>query len=447
MRKRARDRLILFTRYPEPGKTKTRLISALGEEGAAELQQEMVLHTLRMAEHLARRRPISIEVHFEGGNKRRMAALFGTNIRYVRQCGSDLGERMLRSFRMAFRKGMKRVIIVGTDCPGITVEGMEQAFDALEHSPLVLGPAKDGGYYLIGMRKAIPPLFEDIPWGTGEVLTRTLEVTEDMDLPTTFLELLDDVDRPEDLHVWEATAGHMPDGEHVPRISVVIPTLNEAEHILKTLARVQSASGVEVVVIDGGSNDQTVRLAQGFGAKVIVSAPGRARQMNAGADEGTGDILLFLHADTRLPQRFDYHIRQVLADPETVGGAFRLRTDVDSLGLRVIEELANWRSRRLQMPYGDQGIFVRADLFRTMGGFPDMPIMEDFEFMRRLKRQYGRVVTVPVPVITSSRRWRSLGILRTTLVNQVVIMSYLAGVPPSRLARWYQKRWTGGGQT
>jgi len=222
-------------------------------------------------------------------------------------------------------------------------------------------------------------------------------------------------------------------------ISVVIPTLNEAENIVRTIESVGKASGVEIIVVDGGSTDETVRRAETCGARVLRVASGRAKQMNIGAGEAVGDILLFLHADTRTPQGFEDHIRRALADPSTVAGAFSLWIDADAPGLRIVERLTNWRSRHLQMPYGDQGIFIRAEFFRAMGGFPEIPLMEDFELVRRLRKR-GRIVIVPIPVRISGRRWRSLGVLRTTLINQAIILGYLVGISPPRLVRWYYGR-------
>ncbi len=175
----------------------------------------------------------------------------------------------------------------------------------------------------------------------------------------------------------------------------------------------------------------------GLGARVIGSAPGRSRQLNCGAAAATGDILLFLHADTRLPAGFDGAIRQTLAQPGVVAGAFRLAINGPDRGLRWVEWGVNVRSRLLQMPYGDQAIFLRAEIFHTMGGFPDLPMMEDFELVRRV-RKVGRVAIAPSAVVTSDRRWRTLGILRTTLANQVMVAGYLLGVDPYKLARWYR---------
>ncbi len=224
----------------------------------------------------------------------------------------------------------------------------------------------------------------------------------------------------------------------LPRLSIIIPALNEAHNLPQTLANLPAAAETEVIVVDGGSADQTVAVAKGLGVRVIGSAPGRSRQLNGGAAAAKGDIVLFLHADTRLPDRFDQAIRETLAQPGVVAGAFRLAIDGPGWGLRWVEWGVNVRSRLLQMPYGDQGIFLRAEVFDKMEGFPDLPMMEDFELVRRL-RQMGRVAIAPRAVVTSDRRWRTLGILRTTLANQAMIAGYLLGVDPKKLARWYRQ--------
>jgi rSAM/selenodomain-associated transferase 2 len=159
--------------------------------------------------------------------------------------------------------------------------------------------------------------------------------------------------------------------------------------------------------------------------------------MNAGAGEAEGTVLLFLHADTKLPPGFEHHVREVLDRPGTVAGAFRLGIDGALPGLRAIEWLANFRSIRMGMPYGDQAIFLRADRFREMGGFPEIPIMEDFAFMRGLRR-LGRIGIAPVAVSTSDRRYEQFGVWRTTWINQLMIFAYMAGVSPAQLARWYR---------
>lgn len=223
------------------------------------------------------------------------------------------------------------------------------------------------------------------------------------------------------------------------QISIIIPMLNEAANILDTLASIQNASDVEVIAVDGESGDDTAKLAKSCGAKVIYSPPGRARQMNKGATAAKGEVFLFLHADTHLPEGFDGYIRRFMDQPSIAAGAFGLRLDGKFPGKRLIERSINFRAKHFQMPYGDQAIFLRAGMFFDIKGFPDIPVMEDFELIRRLRRR-GRIVLAPVSVITSNRRWRALGTWQTTLINQAAIMAYRLGISPTRIARWYKKK-------
>lgn len=220
-------------------------------------------------------------------------------------------------------------------------------------------------------------------------------------------------------------------------ISVIIPTLNEAKTLAIALRTIQPAIDTEVIVVDGGSSDATVQIAKSLGASVISTIANRSRQMNAGAEAARGSILLFLHADTHLPKDFDSLIRQTLQRSAVVAGAFELKIDGKAFGLRVVEWGVKVRSHWCQMPYGDQAIFLKSSVFEAMGGFPDLPIMEDFELIRRLK-QKGRIAIAPAEVVTSARRWQKLNIFRTTLINQLIILGYLLKVPPARLASWYR---------
>ena len=217
-------------------------------------------------------------------------------------------------------------------------------------------------------------------------------------------------------------------------ISVIIPTLNEATTLAACLPA--ALNDVEVIVADGGSQDRTTEVAAAKGYKVCVSAPGRGRQMNAGAGIASGEIFLFLHADTRLPEDFAVHVHRILAEPGIIAGAFLLRIESPLRQMRIIERVANWRSDRLQLPCGDQAIFLRAEQFRTIGGFPDLPILEDVELIRRLRKQ-GRIGIAPGPVVTSARRWVEKGLWKTTLLNQAYLAAYYLGVPPSRIHDWY----------
>ncbi|MER3434925.1 MAG: glycosyltransferase [Leptolyngbya sp. ERB_1_1] len=217
------------------------------------------------------------------------------------------------------------------------------------------------------------------------------------------------------------------------KISIVIPVLNEANALPKILSI--RATDIEIIIVDGGSQDKTIEIAKSSDVKVLQSDPGRATQMNAGAAIASGEILLFLHADTRLPLGFDRMIRETLSN--AIAGAFQLKIDAILPGLCWVEWGVNLRSRYFQLPYGDQAIFLHSKTFHAVGGFPNLPIMEDFEFVRRL-RQKGKIAIVSHAVLTSGRRWQKLGVFRTTIVNQIVILAYLLGVSPHRIHHWYR---------
>lgn len=219
------------------------------------------------------------------------------------------------------------------------------------------------------------------------------------------------------------------------RLSIIIPALNEAEQIAATLASA-AAPGVEVTVVDGGSGDATVDLARAAGATVLTAGRGRARQMNAGAAAADGDALLFLHADTRLPAGFDAAVAAALADPAVVGGRFDVRLEPSTPWLDLVAALINRRSRWSRIGTGDQALFVRRAVFEAMGGFPDLPLMEDLAFSIALKRR-GGIACLRQTVATSSRRWLRDGPLRTVLLMWWLRFLFWCGVPAERLKRRY----------
>lgn len=225
-------------------------------------------------------------------------------------------------------------------------------------------------------------------------------------------------------------------------ISVIIPTLNEEQALRQTLADLPSSHTLEIIIVDGGSTDRTLAIANTFCAHTpkaqLVRAPtGRARQMNEGAKASRADILLFLHADTQVVEEAPRIIESALANPAVVGGRFDIRFDTRSGWGSIIGTLMNWRSRTSGIATGDQAIFVRRHIFERLGGFADIPLMEDIEFSRRLKRA-GATVALRQTVTTSFRRWEQQGPLRTILLMWTLRFLYWAGVNPSRLSRWYE---------
>ena len=429
------ERIILFTRYPEPGRAKTRLIPALGAKGAAALQQRMTEQTLDRIKLLAKTRTLSGEIRYEGGDRIRIEEWLGNDHPCLEQGPGDLGAKMARAFGAAFGAGAGRVLVVGGDCPGLSGAIMAAALERLKEVDLVIGPARDGGYYCIGMGRALPELFIDMPWGTGKVLALTRERAKKQGLTVHLLEPLRDIDRPEDLAEMNNHPQTRPGPD--PVLSIIIPALNEEKLLPATLAALQYEKGVEIIVVDGQSSDRTREIAAAAGARVLVSKPGRARQMNSGAAAARGEILLFLHSDTRLPTGFSRQVCRVASDPDTAAGAFRLAIDAPGSGFRLVERLVNLRSGLLKLPYGDQALFLRRAVFEQEGGFPGLEMMEDFELVRRLRRR-GRIAILPIRALTSARSWQRLGIVRTTLRNQLIIAGHLLGVSPGRLGRWYR---------
>jgi rSAM/selenodomain-associated transferase 2 len=229
-------------------------------------------------------------------------------------------------------------------------------------------------------------------------------------------------------------------------ISVIIPTLNEERTVMATLAHTAALGFDELIVVDGGSLDQTLLLVESYRLSTqhsalspiqLVSAPcGRARQMNEGAKASRGEVLLFLHADTQLPDDAKTRIDMALADRWIVGGRFDVRFDRPSMWGTIISRMMNWRSRLSGLATGDQALFVRRSIFEQMRGFADMPLMEDIEFSRRLK-QNGATAALTATVITSFRRWEQHGPLRTILRMWTLRFLYWVGVSPSHLAQWY----------
>jgi rSAM/selenodomain-associated transferase 2 len=220
------------------------------------------------------------------------------------------------------------------------------------------------------------------------------------------------------------------------KISVIIPALNEETTIAASLRALSTLEPQQIIVVDGGSRDRTVEICRQFPVEVAASERGRARQMNCGAALANGDVLLFLHADTRLPLSAFQDVAQALNNPKCLGGRFDVELEGAHWVLKIISALINYRSRMTKVGTGDQAIFVRRKVFQRLGGYPDIPLMEDIAFGRAIKR-LGEVACLRSRVITSARRWESDGIWRTIVKMWMLKFLYLAGVSPARLKRYY----------
>ncbi len=224
-------------------------------------------------------------------------------------------------------------------------------------------------------------------------------------------------------------------------VSVIIPVLDEQDFINTTLQQLRQQAHIsrcQIIVVDGDPGGNTLAAIESADVTGIVSRKGRGAQMNAGAGIARGNILLFLHADTRLPTDALVKIERTLAEPKIVAGAFNLGIDSERWFLKYIAMRANMRSRSNRIPYGDQAIFIRKAYFEHLGGYADIPIMEDIDLMRRIKKDGQRIHICKDKVMTSARRWETEGPLYTTFRNQLLVLFYYLGVSPTRLAHFYR---------
>jgi rSAM/selenodomain-associated transferase 2/rSAM/selenodomain-associated transferase 1 len=415
---------ILFLKAPRAGFVKTRLGRDAGAEKALAVYREL-------AELQWRRIPSSwrTEIHFAPADaESEMRQWLGDRGFFRPQVEADLGGRLASGFTSAFRDGGAPVIALGGDCPELDAACLERARLALERADIVLGPATDGGYYLIGLNRETPGLFENIPWSTSAVLAATLTRAAALGLRVSLLEVKSDIDDATDWADYRR--------RRVPPITVLIPALNEGLQIDQTIRAVMSAlPTARVLVVDGGSSDQTVAVAKAMGADVVSSSRGRGVQLAAGAALAHTEWLLFLHADTILPEAASEVIAKFATKRDAHIATFRLKFDQPGWFLRA----GCWFTRfdSVFTRFGDQGILVRRTFYESVGGFRDWPLFEDVEFLQRARRQ-TKIHSLPADVITSARRFRARGIYRQQWLNACLVLRYLCGASPEKLAAIYR---------
>ena len=229
--------------------------------------------------------------------------------------------------------------------------------------------------------------------------------------------------------------------DRIPAVSIIIPVLSEAGGITRTIDHIRAldaAGTAEIIVVDGDPGGSTIGAIKAEGVRTAVAEKGRARQMNHGAALATADVLLFLHADTLLPSNAFALIRSSMNDEHFVGGAFDLAFDTKRSIFRITESYVFLRTRLTKIPFGDQAIFIRRAYFDQIGGYRDIPIMEDVELMKRIRKRSDNICIIPEKVRTSARRYEQEGVLYCTLRNWLLQVLYGLGMSPQRLARWYK---------
>lgn len=410
--------VVACTKFPEPGRVKTRLAETVGDQRAASVYERLAERCHRQLLALQSRGLANAAVY---GTGRAMPAfkkwLPGARY-YWPQPAGDLTPRLQTAFEKGFSAGAHRVAAVGTDCPTLDAAAIAQALDALRNADVVIIPNTDGGYALIALKQNQPQLFEGIAWSTPLVFEQTRRRAAELGLSVCELQSLPDVDTADDLRFLP------------PLISIIMPAFNEEPVLRRNLPRLMQQiadqpENLELIVVDGGSSDASVEVARDHGATVIASAKGRGRQMNAGTALARGEWLWYLHADCVVA---DGGVREICALTRRHffrdWGYFRARIDAPGPVFGLISWGIDLRSRWLQLPYGDQGLFVRTEIMQQFGGFIESQLLEDVDLVRRLAN-IGKPIRVASPVLINARRWRQLGAWGTTMMNWRIVFDYL----------------------
>lgn len=418
----ASEHLVVLAPDPVTDDARARLTSLLGPVGTAYLRRQLLRATLDTARQVGNRRGVAIEVHACDAGSRDVAALVGTDMTFIDQRKRHSGQPLRSGSSDAHNDDVRKVVFIGFCCPLLDSDVLCMAFDALDDHDVVLGPTRDDRSYLIGMLTNRVALLSDIAKTRFWVPSELKQACLNDGLNLAELPAMPIMSAPDDLADWaSARFAHAPAR---PRLSVIIPSRNEQNHLAATIASALVADNIEIIVADGRSTDRTIEIARQFGVTVTESPPSRGAQMNSAAEVARGDILLFLHADTLLPPGYDAVVYQTLATPNTSAGAFTLAIDAKGMAPRLIEWGVYARSRFCERPYGDQAIFMSTETFHDSGRFPNLPYMEDFAMLPCLKRR-GHIRVVPDQVMTSARRWEKHGWTTTTLMHQWAKLRYL----------------------
>lgn len=419
----ALNALVCFMKAPIAGKVKTRLAKRIGDERALAVYEMFIKHLLSLPVPLFCERFIA----YDTPNISSALPPYLQNEKLFYQEGEDLGERMAHAFSYLFAKGYKKVVLVGSDIPSLSGSIIEEAFHALSHKDAILSPTVDGGYYLIGFNANTftKEAFEGLAYSTPLVFKQTKARLANRMVAEG--KKLHDIDTLEDLKAYDPMYP-------TKRLSVIIPVYYEDKTLLETLEILYANADkeeFEVIVIDTLERT-TVESLHVKPVRIGYAPQGRASQMNEGARMAEGEMLLFLHADTHVPKHWD-----TLIKTSYDAGAFSLEIRSKHWGIRCIQTFANLRAVLTQIPYGDQGHFFKASLFNELGGYAPLPIMEDVEIMKRLKKQGKNITLLDASMSTSARRWEKEGIFYTTFRNRVLSFLYALGVSAQRLKAYY----------
>lgn len=436
--------IILFTRVPVPGKTKTRLMPYLSAAQCARLHECF----LRDIKGQCEKTEAALFICYTPEDEtERLYHTLGKAAGYFPQEGETLGERMYNAIARVLGEGYAACVLLGSDVPEVREAHISRAFRALEEKDVVFGPTRDGGYYLVGMKKPYKEVFEKQSYGHGKVLANTVRSLKEKELTVGYTATLSDMDVPEDLRRYRSRMcanrkmQSTETGKYLmrtSRISVIVPVYNEE----KTIVRLQEQlkpylKSCEVLLVDGGSTDRTPELIDPA-FRVLKCEKGRAKQMNLGARKSHGDILFFLHSDSELPRNFPAQIRYVMKDYEA--GCFGVAFHSKNFFMLTCRLISNHRVKDRKLMFGDQGIFLKRELFFEVGMYPELPIMEDYQLSLTLKERGVRLGMAKHRIYTSDRRFPKGTLPKLKVMWQMnrLRKGYRAHVPAEELAKWYQ---------
>lgn len=401
--------LIIFTRVPEPGKTKTRLMPYFTPKQCAKLHTCFLKDIAKMCGELEEDVFIC---HTPQDEKQILHTIFGTKAEYFLQSESGLGERMFEAIDFVLKKGYEACVLIGTDVPEVDSRDIRQAFELLETKEVVFAPVVDGGYYLVGMKEAKREVFEQKTYGHGNVLHDTMTGLQNCGITVGLLDEKNDIDTREDIVRFRERMRknkqlqHSETGKYLMRtgkISIILPIYNEEKTIQKMVKQLESLKNkCEILFVDGGSTDRTLEYI-GEEYTVLHCEKGRGRQMNLGAKKSTGDILFFLHCDSELPEKPLEQIRTVMKDYRF--GCFGIAFHSKNFFMFTCRVISNHRIKDRKVVFGDQGIFIDRDLFFEVGMFPEIPLMEDYQFSLTLKERGEKIGITKNRIYTSDRRF------------------------------------------
>lgn len=346
-------------------------------------------------------------------NENRLRNILGEQKGYFPQKGKTLGDKMYDAIARVLSKGYKSCVLIGSDVPELKANHLQRAFDLLDDKDVVFGETEDGGYYLVGMKEPIREAFGLSEYGHSKVLEQTIGQLKSTGYTVGYATTLADIDTPEDLRILRMRLkrgkGCCPETtiflNQTQKISIIVPIYNEGKTIEALQTQLKPLQGhCEIIFVDGGSTDDTLkRWDQSF--RLLQGHKGRAKQMNAGARESSGDILFFLHCDSELPPMPLEEIRKVMKHHRA--GCFGITFHSRNFFMWTCQVISNHRVFDRRIMFGDQGIFVDRNLFFEAGLFPEIPIMEDYQFSLTLKEMGIRPGMTQKRIVTSDRRFPS----------------------------------------